>query len=353
MYILPLCFPLNFLICSDIKLIYLPNFCLLCIAGFGLGLSYIPLITVLGMYFDKKRNIAIGFAVSGCGVGMFLYPPLIRFFIQHFGWRGTMLLLGAISLNLCVIGALLRPFVSRLIPGFNEVNREETQTQVLKEINNANNHCSVENLKQVHKNTIVSGSVISLDDGLASRVSMCHTLSAKPEKYVEQHKANKTGLFNFFIFKNVSYQLLCVNNFFMCFGLSIVYVHLSAYATTTGISSNLSALLFSVIGASNFLGRIAFGILGHVERINHIVLYSIAFLASGVTTLLCPISKTYGWLAFFAGLFGFLTGSFGALLPQCIIQILSLEYLASGYGYLLVFEAAGNLLGAPVGGLSL
>ena len=84
---------------------------------------------------------------------------------------------------------------------------------------------------------------------------------------------------------------------------------------------------------------------------NHIVLYSIAFLASGVTTLLCPISKTYGWLSLYAGLFGFLTGSIGALLPQCVIQILELKYLASGFGYLLVFDASGTVLGAPVGGL--
>ena len=266
-----------------------------------------------------------------------------------------MLLLGSISLNLCVIGALLRPFVSRPTPGFNEVNGEEkpmkTQTQMLKKKIKANGYCSVEDLRQIHKNTILNGSVISLDDVLTSRASKLNTLGVKSEESVVEYKVDKSGIFNFFIFKNTNYQLLCYNNFFMCFGLSIVYVHLSAYATTTGITSNMSALLFSVIGVSNFLGRIAFGVLGHVQKINHIVLYSSAFLASGLTTLMCPISTTYVWLSLFAGLFGFLTGSFGALLPQCIIKILELEYLASGYGYLLVFEAAGTLLGAPVGGL--
>ena len=186
-----------------------------------------------------------------------------------------MLLLGAISLNLCVIGALLRPFVSRPTSGEvkggekpkeaqTQEKPKETQTQILKEKIKANGICSVENLKQVHKNNTLSGSVNALDNVVASRGIKLNAFGAKSDKYVVDHEAEKIGIFNFCIFKNISYQLLCFNNLFMCFGLSIVYVHLSAYASTTGISSNLSALLISVIGASNFLGRIAFGILGHV-----------------------------------------------------------------------------------------
>ena len=40
---------------------------------------------------------------------MIIVPPLAQLFLDTYGWRGTMLLFGGISLNLVVCGALLRP----------------------------------------------------------------------------------------------------------------------------------------------------------------------------------------------------------------------------------------------------
>lgn len=72
-------------------------------------MSYIPVITAVSYYFDRKINIAAGLAASGIGVGNFLYPVFIRFLINTYDWKSSLLLLGAISLNLCVFGALVRP----------------------------------------------------------------------------------------------------------------------------------------------------------------------------------------------------------------------------------------------------
>ena len=72
-------------------------------------MSYIPAITAVSYYFKRKINIAAGIAASGIGVGNFIYPVLIRYLINAYDWKSSLLLLGAISLNLCVFGAIVRP----------------------------------------------------------------------------------------------------------------------------------------------------------------------------------------------------------------------------------------------------
>ena len=64
----------------------------------------------------------------------------------------------------------------------------------------------------------------------------------------------KDSLFNLHVFTNKSFLVLCLNNFFFTFGLSIIYVHLSAYAGSMGFSDDQGAMLFSALGIANFVG---------------------------------------------------------------------------------------------------
>lgn len=54
----------------------------------------------------------IGIAVAGSGLGTFIFAPLIAFFIQEYGWRGTLLVLSGIVLNCAIFGALFRPLTA-------------------------------------------------------------------------------------------------------------------------------------------------------------------------------------------------------------------------------------------------
>ncbi|CAH1792529.1 unnamed protein product [Owenia fusiformis] len=80
------------------------------VTGVGFGIAYIPYLVIVNHYFHKKRSIAVGIAVSGIGFGSFIYPPLIETLTHHYGWRGMLIILSGITLNLCVIGAFMRPF---------------------------------------------------------------------------------------------------------------------------------------------------------------------------------------------------------------------------------------------------
>lgn len=78
------------------------------IAGLGLGLVYVTAVVSIAYWFEKKRNLAVGLGACGTGVGTFIYAPMTQYFIDEYGWRGTILLLSGTLLNLCVCGCVMR-----------------------------------------------------------------------------------------------------------------------------------------------------------------------------------------------------------------------------------------------------
>jgi MFS family permease len=63
------------------------------------GISFISIVaysSILAHWFEKKRGIAVGFAVSGMGLGTFLLVPLTQYFISLWGWRTSFIVLAGI-----------------------------------------------------------------------------------------------------------------------------------------------------------------------------------------------------------------------------------------------------------------
>lgn len=74
-----------------------------------MALVYAAANVSVGMYFHKRRSMALGIAQAGGGIGIFIYPVLIETLLEEYAWRGSFYIQSGICLNLCVLGALLRP----------------------------------------------------------------------------------------------------------------------------------------------------------------------------------------------------------------------------------------------------
>lgn len=246
-------------------------------SGAGLGIVYIPAISSVSCYFNGKLSLAAGIASSGVGIGNFLYPAIIRWLVNIYDWKQSFLILGALSLNICVCGALIRPV-------------------------------------------------------------------KRPEIKEDQPILDVTP------FKKKGYIMLCVNVFLFCCGISALYVHIAAHGEKIGLTADMSAMLISGLGIANLFGRFGYGLVAHHPRVNVFVLYGGSYFLCGICICLIPVIKTFPLLMACSIIFGMLSGCFGTLLVNILIKLLGLHRFANGYGCLLLFMAAGQLIGASVAG---
>uniref|UniRef100_A0A8D0HK95 Major facilitator superfamily (MFS) profile domain-containing protein n=1 Tax=Sphenodon punctatus TaxID=8508 RepID=A0A8D0HK95_SPHPU len=83
--------------------------CIGLFSGFGWALVFTPSVASVARYFKKRRTLATGLAFTGVGLSSFAFSPLFQFLVDTYAWRGALMLVAAMSFNLVVCGALIRP----------------------------------------------------------------------------------------------------------------------------------------------------------------------------------------------------------------------------------------------------
>jgi predicted MFS family arabinose efflux permease len=68
-------------------------------AGLGIAVSctYVPALVLVGTWFRRHRDAALGLAVAGIGCGTLAVAPLEAALIERCGWRGTFVILGLVG----------------------------------------------------------------------------------------------------------------------------------------------------------------------------------------------------------------------------------------------------------------
>jgi MFS family permease len=90
----------------DIWSFYLRYFLL---SAFALGTTHVAFARVITLWFDRRRGLALGIALSGVGIGGFIWPLFVQAMIEAYGWRTAYLLLAG------AIGAIALPTISWLL----------------------------------------------------------------------------------------------------------------------------------------------------------------------------------------------------------------------------------------------
>ena len=77
-----------------------------------LGAGSLPIVWtgVLNGWFSEHRGKAIGITMAGTGLGAFLLPPIVEFFISNYGWRTAYrgIGIGALLLSLPIVITMFR-----------------------------------------------------------------------------------------------------------------------------------------------------------------------------------------------------------------------------------------------------
>ena len=197
------------------------------VAGVGFALCYTPAIAMVGSYFCERKALAYGIAMSGSGIRTFVLAPVVQLLIEHYSWRGALLILGGFVSNLCVCGALLRPITLR----------EEEEP-------------------------------LPVDPERGSYPVKVATVTEKDNNGVLVSPALQQRPTNWPCFlSSRDYRFLLLPDFlglagsflFLASGCSLPFVYLVPYALDAGVSHHQAAFLMSILGVIGIVGNITFG----------------------------------------------------------------------------------------------
>nr|XP_014346133.1 PREDICTED: monocarboxylate transporter 13-like [Latimeria chalumnae] len=263
--------------------------------GLGWALVFTPSVGSLTRYFKRRRTLATGLAFTGVGLSSFAFSPLFQYLVDTYSWRGGLLILSGMSLNLLVCGALLRPLT-------------------------------------------LEGDVVSM----------------KEEE--EERKGGFAFLRKTSALLDLSLLLHCP---FMTFvmavtlintGYFVPYVHFVAHAQQVGFDEYKSAFLMSVAAITDLIGRLLSGWFSDLGKFQlaHILVTLVSL--TGVSIIVIPLGRSYAALLAMSAFYGFFSGAMTPVVFSLLPEIIGITRIYGGLGLFQMIESIGGLLGAPLSG---
>lgn len=159
---------------------------------------------------------------------------------------------------------------------------------------------------------------------LISSLIMACALLYKPAK--ENRNAKKIlfkDLFNVSLLKNTRYIIWASGIAVSLFGYFVPYVYMLNFVEENFEEGTDTKLPIMCIGVTSGLGRLIFGYVADLPKVNRIYLQQLSFLVIGVLTMLLPFTKgNYGYLICISLGMGLFDGCFISLLGNAFIFII-------------------------------
>ncbi|XP_031160812.1 monocarboxylate transporter 2 [Sander lucioperca] len=321
--------------------------------GCGYAMTWPPTVTMLGLYFEKRRPVANALASSGECVLTFVLTPLLQLLIDSYSWRGALLILGGLQLNLCVCGMLLRPLKATRYVICEVKAEEEGLSQELLPKDDS----------EQSKPSFLDAEELRVSDG--SDHGTIKAFLEDPEeipnstmKIQDSNNRTKRAELRTKILRYVDYTLI-TNAKFMVYSMFGVFAALGffapglfliPYARSKGIEEYQAAALMSISAVLDLFGRVFFGWLANLRLVEMVLQLTATMILLGTVVLLCPLASSYLELAAFSAAYGLMYGAAVAIHITMLAEIVGVNRLGSALGFFLLIRSSGGLLGPPIAG---
>ncbi|KAL0858480.1 hypothetical protein ABMA27_012348 [Loxostege sticticalis] len=98
--------------------------------GTGAGLAFPPTVYIVTSYFVRLRGLANGICMSGSAFGSIILPPVLRYLLETYGYKGAVLLLGGIMLNVWAAALLFQPVEEHMVRKYKDPEEDEEGPQL-------------------------------------------------------------------------------------------------------------------------------------------------------------------------------------------------------------------------------
>lgn len=277
--------------------------------GLGVGCAYVPALGAVQRWFNRRRGLASGLAVSGIGVGTLVLPALAIGWIEHFGWREAYWLLGIVAL---VVGVAAAAFI------------EDDPSR--RGLGPDGQPAAAPGLSSPSAGRSPTVPGLSLAEAVRTRRFL--------------------GLY--------ASGLVCG------LGVFVPFVHLVPFAVDQGIAPAQAALLLGAIGIGSTAGRFLLG--GVADRVGRdrflvamyvgmavtLSIWALASLPSG--WIVATPLRLSGLLTGFALGFGLFYGGWVAIMPAVVTDYFGGRQVSGVIGVLYTSVAFGTLVGPVAAG---
>lgn len=303
------------------------------IGGIGLSFIYVPALVIVAFYFEKRRSLATAIAMSGAGIGTFIFAPLIDFFIQKYAWRGAMIMLSCLTLQIIILGSLFRPIKrkgnslsSAMVISSASIRNYDPEMLTSSD----NSYQSVEN---------------SFDTNEDEKNILMRTVMRVKKKVSMFFKTSNVSLIEYFPF-----LIFIFANMIIAMWYDIPYVYGPDMLIEMNYSKELSSFIISIMGIAT-IGQIFIGWVGDFEKMNSIYFFGLCTILAGIASALFGCFHDYFSISVMAAAFGLLSSANDALSTSIIASLCGIDHVTSAYGILSMFMGISNFFGPPIAGI--
>merc|ERR1719400_81753 len=275
------------------------------VGGLGLGLMYVPAVTAVGYWFEKKRSLVTGISTCGSGFGTIVFAPVVNALESNLGWQWCNRIVAGFCLACTLLGATMKP-----VPRTNKDDED-----------------SITELKKMNEK-----------EGEKAEASDEVTVAAPKEN----------GYLT--VLKNVPFLCVMLANLPAVMGLYIPYMFLPGITKQRGLTDDQGALLISLIGFFNTGGRIISGAITDHPKVDALALTTLAIFSGAICPALMTFCYSFWSYSIVCFMFGLFLSAWPAVTSSLLVDILGLEHLTSAFGVLTCIRGLSAFLGPPLGG---
>lgn len=228
--------------------------------GFGYALTWTPTVTMLGLYFEKRRPVANALASAGECILTFVFTPLFQLLVDSFSWRGAFLILGGLQLNLCVCGMLLRPLTgASLVTRVSEVKSEEGGLSLELLPKEASEQRKANFLEEEQRVSEGSDQCTNNKPYKQQEEKSMVTKNSNNRYRRNELRIKILHYVDYTLISNAQFMVYSMFGVFAALGFFAPALFLVPYARSKGIEEYQAAALMSISAALDLFGRVFFG----------------------------------------------------------------------------------------------
>ncbi|XP_076167618.1 monocarboxylate transporter 10-like protein kar isoform X2 [Ptiloglossa arizonensis] len=256
--------------------------------GLGASLAYTPSLAILGHYFKRYLGLVNGIVTAGSSIFTILMPYFMEILLRRFGLESTLRCLAVLTATVMACAILFKPIPINSEPRDQLKSKTNFQT-CLKEVVN---------------------------------VSIW-----RKKRYVVWASSIPLALFGYFV----------------------PYVHIGKFVKS--VFQGDEKLPIICIGITSGIGRLLFGYIADLPKVNRILLQQISFVSIGILTMLLPVTPSFSVLLIISLAMGLFDGCFISLLGPIAFDICGREGATQAIGFLLGMCSIPLTIGPPIAGL--